>query len=149
MAALQFANKPLLRPLDLERALTSTLLPMNENMSIAKVAELTGVSPHTLRYYERANLLAPVSKDAGGRRQYGPRDLEWIEILKVLRATGMPISRIRELIQMANEGDSTRRKRIAFYQAYLRELEQQIQARSAAILTIEKKIRKHQQLLKD
>ena len=122
---------------------------MNENMSIAKVAELTGVSQHTLRYYERAGLLQPVSKDAGGRRQYRPGDLEWIEILKVLRGTGMPISRIRELIRMANEGDSTRGKRIEFYQAYQRELEQQIQARSAAIQTIEQKIRKHRRLLKE
>jgi DNA-binding transcriptional MerR regulator len=122
---------------------------MDEKMNIAKVAELTQVSPHTLRYYERTGLLEPVSKDAAGRRQYSPGDLEWIEILKVLRGTGMPISRIRELIQMASEGDSTRKKRIAFYQSYQRELEQQIQARSTAILTIEKKILKHQRLLKD
>lgn len=122
---------------------------MNEYMNISKVAELTGVSPHTLRYYERAGLYEPVPKDAGGRRLYRPSDLEWIEILKVLRGTGMPVSRIRELIRLANEGESTRRKRIAFYQAYQRELEQQIQMRSAAILTIEKKILKHQRLLKD
>jgi DNA-binding transcriptional MerR regulator len=120
---------------------------MKENLTISRMAELTEVSAYTLRYYERAGLLGPVARNALGRRHYRHDDLEWILMLKALRGTGMPISRIRELVRMASEGNATRHKRIEFYRTYQRELAQQIQARTAAIAIIEKKIQKHQGLL--
>jgi len=64
-------------------------------LSIAEAARRTGVSVHTLRYYERAGLVVTtVDRTAGGRRRYQQQDLNWITICTKLRATGMPIKNI-------------------------------------------------------
>ena len=60
-------------------------------MTISEAAEASGLTAHTLRYYERAGLLDPVGREAGGRRRYSDRDLSRIAFLTKLRATGMPI----------------------------------------------------------
>src|SRR5216683_7015251 len=60
-------------------------------LSIAEAARRTGVSVHTLRYYERAGLVVTaVDRTAGGRRRYQQQDLYWITVCTRLRATGMP-----------------------------------------------------------
>ena len=65
-------------------------------LSIAEAARRTGVSAHTLRYYERAGLVVTtVGRTAGGRRRYQQQDLYWITICTKLRAAGMPIRTIR------------------------------------------------------
>jgi DNA-binding transcriptional MerR regulator len=58
-------------------------------LSIAEAARRTGVSVHTLRYYERAGLVVTtVDRTAGGRRRYQQLDLDWITVCTRLRATG-------------------------------------------------------------
>src|SRR6266498_5095338 len=58
-------------------------------LSIAEAARRTGVSVHTLRYYERAGLVVTtVDRTAGGQRRYQQLDLDWITICTRLRATG-------------------------------------------------------------
>jgi DNA-binding transcriptional MerR regulator len=49
------------------------------SLSIAAAGERTGVSPHTLRYYERIGLIDPVGRDEGGRRVYREADLALLE----------------------------------------------------------------------
>lgn len=73
--------------------------------SIAEVADRTGLTAHTLRYYERDDLLLrPVARDAGGRRVYDDEDLGWIRMLTCLRATGMPIREIRYYAELVRDG---------------------------------------------
>jgi DNA-binding transcriptional MerR regulator len=70
-----------------------------DGLSIGAVAELTGLSIDTLRYYERAGLLLdPAPRDTGGRRRYGQRDLDWIGGLIMLRETGMSIADVRRIV---------------------------------------------------
>src|SRR6266851_2118723 len=71
-------------------------------LSIAEAARRTGVSVHTLRYYERAGLVVTtIDRTAGGRRRYQQQDLHWITLCTKLRATGMPIKTIRRYAQLA------------------------------------------------
>src|SRR6266436_10444469 len=60
-------------------------------LTIAEVAERTGLTRHTLRYYERDGLMLGVDRAGAGHRRYSERDLGWIELITKLRATGMPI----------------------------------------------------------
>ncbi|MGX6601244.1 MerR family transcriptional regulator [Micromonosporaceae bacterium Da 78-11] len=68
-----------------------------------QVVEKTGFSLDTLRYYERIGLLDGVGRTAGGRRQYVDNDLSWLEILRCLRDTGMPIARMREYAELSRD----------------------------------------------
>ncbi|HUN31754.1 MAG TPA: MerR family transcriptional regulator [Trebonia sp.] len=88
-------------------------------VTIAEAAERTGVSAHTLRYYERAGLVvSPVDRTSGGRRRYRELDLKWIVICTKLRATGMPIKGIRRYAELVADGPGNEGERLALLEAH-------------------------------
>jgi len=81
--------------------------------SISQVAELTGLSTHTLRYYEREGLmLTPVDRASSSHRRYGDADIGWVEFLTKLRRTAMPIAEVRRYVELVREGDLTTVQRL-------------------------------------
>lgn len=71
----------------------------------AQAAERTGFSLDTLRYYERIGLLNDIARNSAGRRSYTDDDLAWLEILRCLRDTGMPIQQMRRYAELTlNDG---------------------------------------------
>ena len=94
-----------------------------EGVTIAEAARRTGVSAHTLRYYERAGLVvSPVDRTSGGRRRYRQLDLRWIKICTKLRATGMPISGIRRYAELVAAGPGNEKERLALLEAHRAEV---------------------------
>lgn len=75
--------------------------------SIDQAAQRTGLTAHTLRYYERVGLLEPVGRAASGHRRYTEDDLGWVTFLTLLRATGMSIRDMKEFIAITRAGDHT------------------------------------------
>lgn len=67
-------------------------------MNIREVAERTGLTPDTLRWYEKIGLLAPVRK-IGGRRDYSEREVRWIGYIKCMRRAALPVDAILEYIR--------------------------------------------------
>lgn len=80
--------------------------------SISKVSQLTGVSSHTLRYYEKIGLLRSPERKGGGVREYTETDIQFIGFLNSLKKTGMSLEDIAEFIkdgcilQKINEGEN-------------------------------------------
>lgn len=95
-------------------------------MTIAEAAAEAGLSVHTLRYYERAGLLAPIDRNRSGHRRYGPQDVEWIVVCTKLRATGMPIRRIREYAQLVREGEGNEGERLELLEAHREEVRERL-----------------------
>jgi len=97
-------------------------------LTIADAARASGLSAHTLRYYERAGLLDPVDRNVGGHRRYTDGDLERIRFLTKLRATGMPIREVRRYAELLKAGEGNNRERLALLEGHrervLRELEE-------------------------
>jgi DNA-binding transcriptional MerR regulator len=88
-------------------------------LSIGEAALRTGLSVHTLRYYERVGLVVtPVDRTTGGRRRYHRFDLEWIRICTKLRATGMPIKAIRRYAELVSAGHGNEKERLALMEAH-------------------------------
>jgi DNA-binding transcriptional MerR regulator len=87
-------------------------------LSVAEAADASGLSAHTLRYYERAGLLEPVSRNGSGHRRYDAADLERIGFLTKLRATGMPIREVRRYAALMREGEVTNEERLALLEAH-------------------------------
>jgi DNA-binding transcriptional MerR regulator len=65
--------------------------------SISELAEKTGVSPRTLRYYEELGLLPGVRRRAGGRRVYGRDEVERLRFIQRLKRLGLSLAEIRDL----------------------------------------------------
>jgi DNA-binding transcriptional MerR regulator len=82
---------------------------MNKELSIQQVATITGLGIHTLRYYERLGLLAStrIRRLPNGHRRYSEVDLEWIEFVKCLRETAMPIAEMQHFAEITRQGEST------------------------------------------
>jgi len=84
---------------------TSASATTAEGLAIADAARRTGLTSHTLRYYERDGLmLRAVGRSRSGHRIYTDEDLQWIAMLTRLRATGMPIREIRQYAAMCRAG---------------------------------------------
>ena len=72
--------------------------------TIGEAAEKCGLSQHTLRWYERIGLLAPVERGSDGRRRFSDRDLDWLSLLTKLRATGMPVRDMQRYAELVRSG---------------------------------------------
>ena len=80
--------------------------------SIQEVCEKTGLTAHTLRYYEKEGLLTGVARSTGGFRQYSDEDMEWLGLVCCLKNTGMPLQEIARFVRLAHEGDCTLEERV-------------------------------------
>jgi DNA-binding transcriptional MerR regulator len=87
-------------------------------MTIAQAAERSGLSAHTLRYYERIGLIHPVGRGHNGHRRYGRDDMEWLGLLTKLRTTDMPIREMAEYAALVREGPHTAARRRALLEAH-------------------------------
>ena len=74
---------------------------------IKDASKKLNISIYTLRYYDKEGLTPFVKKDENGVRKYTEEDLEWIRLLMNLRDIDMPISNIKEYIQLYLQGDKT------------------------------------------
>jgi DNA-binding transcriptional MerR regulator len=91
-------------------------------MNIREFAEQTGLTAHTLRYYERAGLMGDVGRDENGHRVYGPHDLQWVAFLHHLRETGMSIREMERYCALRAQGDATMAARLALLERHTEQL---------------------------
>jgi DNA-binding transcriptional MerR regulator len=95
-------------------------------LTVAQMSAATGVTAHTLRYYERAELIRPVARNSGNQRRYSAADVEWVKFLLRLRETGMPIAPMREYATLRERGPVTTGPRLRLLEAHQAGLREQI-----------------------
>jgi DNA-binding transcriptional MerR regulator len=116
-------------------------------LSIAEAAEISGLSAHTLRYYERAGLLEPVCRNRSGHRRYREADLERITFLARLRATRMPIREVRRYAELMQAGEATNAERLALLEAHRGAVLAGLETTARSLELIEWKIRFYKERL--
>ena len=94
--------------------------------TIKEVSEKTGLSDHTLRYYEKAGLLTGVNRSPGGFRQYTEDDLEWLGLICCLKNTGMSLEEIAKFVELTHQGDQTLRERVALLEEHRENVKEKI-----------------------
>lgn len=82
-------------------------------MTIKEVSEKYNISQDTLRYYERAGMIPPVTRTKGGIRNYGEQDLKWLEMALCMRNAGLPVEAMAEYLRLFQLGDETIPERLA------------------------------------
>lgn len=118
---------------------TDTVLP-TDGHSIEEAAEITGVTRHTLRYYERIGLLAAVGRDASGHRRYSADDLGAVTFLTLLRQTGMPIRGMLRFVELTRDGDATIPERVELLRAHRSDLRQRLELLQCHLGALDNKI---------
>ena len=81
------------------------------NYSIGKFSQMMNLSIYTLRYYEQLKLIVPARKD-NGQRCYSESDVTWMQFIKRLKDTGMPIKEMQTYAELRSNGDSTMPQRM-------------------------------------
>lgn len=76
-------------------------------MTIKEVSEKYDISAETLRYYERVGAIPPVTRTAGGIRDYQDTDISWVQLAKCMRSAGLPVEVLIEYLNLFRQGDST------------------------------------------
>ncbi len=77
-------------------------------LTIGEVSALTGLSTHTLRFYEQERLFVePVRRNAAGRRVFSEEEVGWLRVCVRLRSSGMPLPDIRRYAELVREGSDT------------------------------------------
>ncbi|GAA3401454.1 MerR family transcriptional regulator [Paenibacillus hodogayensis] len=119
--------------------------------TIRQVAERTGFSPDTLRYYEKIRLVEPPPmRGAGGVRLYSEDDVRMLSSLHCLKKTGLSLDDIKEFIQEgrcfanhANLNDDDLHKvadRVQILAGHLEQMEQQRQELDTIIQRTKEKL---------
>jgi DNA-binding transcriptional MerR regulator len=114
--------------------------------AIKEVAEKFNISPHTLRYYEKERLIPSIHRENNGHRLYNDTDLEWIQIVCCMRATGMSITYIKKYIDLCLLGENTvpERRQIILCQKDI--IEKHIQEYEELLKVVNKKLKYYNML---
>ncbi|MDP9869221.1 MULTISPECIES: MerR family transcriptional regulator [Streptosporangium] len=118
-----------------------------DGLSIGDVAKATGLGVHALRFFEREELfIRPIPRTAGGRRVYGPADVEWLLLCNRLRESGMPIATLKGFARLVRSGPGNEAERLALLEEHERTVRDRIADLMASLEIIHGKVvtyRKH------
>jgi DNA-binding transcriptional MerR regulator len=108
-------------------------------LAIAEVAQRTGITAHTLRYYERIGLLH-VPRDNGGRRRYTETELARVVFITRLRLTAMPIRDIQSYFRLVDAGPGNEADRLALLERHRDQVKARLAQLQSALDVVEFKI---------
>lgn len=107
---------------------------ISEPLSVAEVADLLGVSPHTIRYYERAGLVR-IGRSASGHRRFDEEAIRRLLFLIRMRSSGMSIADLHRYVELADQGASVAERREMMLRHRQRILEQIAELQTALAVT--------------
>lgn len=118
-------------------------------MNIQKFSEVTGLSSHTLRYYEKIGLLRDIGRDLSGHRRYSDQDLKWVEFIIRLKDTAMPLQEILIYADLRAQGDCTVMQRKNILELHAKRLSQKIKTQQQHLQNLQHKITIYDQMIDD
>ena len=109
-------------------------------MKIGELAQRSGMTAHTIRYYERIGLLPAPDKDGSGHRNYDASVLVWIEFLGRLKETGMPLREMLDYAALRQQGIGSEPARRALLERHRERVRANLETLGANLLVLDSKI---------
>ena len=111
-----------------------------DHYTISEVAAFTGLTAHTLRWYERIGLMPHVDRSHTGQRRFTNRDLDWLAFVCKLRLTGMPVAHMVRYAELLREGEHTFEARQELLEATRRDVKTRIAELQDTLAVLDYKI---------
>ncbi|WP_328683587.1 MerR family transcriptional regulator [Streptomyces sp. NBC_01261] len=111
-----------------------------DSYTISEVVAFTGLTAHTLRWYERIGLMPHIDRSHTGQRRYSNRDLDWLDLVGKLRLTGMPVADMVRYAELMREGDHTYGDRFELLEATRRDVIARIAELQDTLAVLDRKI---------
>ncbi|RFA11778.1 MerR family transcriptional regulator [Subtercola boreus] len=109
--------------------------------TIGEVSGLTGLTTHTVRFYEKEGLFfGPVRRDSAGRRVFTDFELQWLRVCTKLRSSGMPLPEIRRYAELVLAGSGNETERLALLTGHEARVQQQMADLQEALDVIHHKV---------
>lgn len=118
-----------------------------QHLGIGEVADLTGLTKDTLRWYEREGLIPIVDRDSAGRRQYDDALVRMLHLLVRLRRTGMPVAQVKQFVDLMDEGAASHGRRVSLLSEHRLRLLEQIAALHDDLRAVDDKIDHYEGLI--
>lgn len=119
-----------------------------ETVTIKEVSQKYNISSDTLRYYERVGMIPPVTRTAGGIRDYSESDLDWVELALCMRGAGLPVEAMIEYVKLCQQGDSTIEARMLLLKEQMETLLEQKAQIESTIKRLDFKISRYEEAVK-
>jgi len=119
----------------------------NNIITIGELARLSGLTTHTLRYYESAGVLKSARRAANGHRRYNSTDILWLEFVLKLKHTGMPLAEIRQYAALRSQGETTLNARLAMLKLHRQRLVTTLSELSECAAALDDKIRIYRKMI--
>lgn len=116
-------------------------------MTIAEVAKKYDLTPDTLRYYERIGLIPGVGRTSGGIRDYQEEDCRWIEFIKCMRGTGLPVETLIEYVRLFQTGDATIQARKELLMEQRDRLKERVEEMQSTLERLNVKIKRYENVI--
>lgn len=120
----------------------------SKTYKIGEISKITNLTIDTLRYYEKEGLITP-ARDQNNIRMYSDSDIRWIQFIKKLKQTGMPLKNIKEYSNLRDQGDSTINERLSLLYEQKQRLEQNSKQLEEHILFLNNKIDIYKEKIKN
>ncbi|MGG3563257.1 MerR family transcriptional regulator [Neobacillus rhizosphaerae] len=114
--------------------------------TIGEVAQLVGVSAHTLRYYEKEKIILP-DRNEHGERTYAESHLQWLKFVLKLKETQMPLTKIKEYAYLYTEGEHTAINRLKLLEDHKRSIESQLKTLEETNKILDHKITSYKEMI--
>ncbi|MFP8941108.1 MerR family transcriptional regulator [Streptomyces fenghuangensis] len=111
-----------------------------DRYTISEVAAITGLSAHTLRWYERIGLMPHIDRSHTGQRRFTNRDLDWLAFVGKLRLTGMPVADMVRYAELVRAGDHTFEERQELLRATREDVSRRIDELRSTLAVLDFKI---------
>lgn len=116
-------------------------------MTIKEVSAITGLTPDTLRYYERIGLLPNIRRTASGIRDYDDNAINWIEFIKCMRSAGLTLETLIEYVTLFYQGEATQERRKSILIEQRRLLAERIKAMQETLSKLDAKIEHYESIM--
>lgn len=119
----------------------------HNDLSISELAEQSGLSPHTIRYYESIGVLKASNRAANGHRRYNNADVLWLAFVLRLKLIGMPLAQIKQYAQLRDQGDTTLEPRLALLKQHREHLRQKMAALAECADVLDSKLHTYKKMI--
>lgn len=114
--------------------------------SMKEVTQITGLSEHTLRFYEKQQLIINIKRDSNNYRLYSDFDIQWIQFLTKVKSTNMPLKDIQKYAELMAIGNSTLAEREEMLLKHKQRITEQISTLSDILIQIDNKLQRYQRI---
>lgn len=115
--------------------------------TVKEVAELLGVSVHTVRYYDDKGLIPGTKRNSANQRLFDDDEVEWLFVSLTLKDTGLSLKEVKRYIELYQQGDSTLPERYRIMTAQKEKTLAELEALKLRLAVLDRKIEHYGKLL--